>query len=57
MAERVGVVQSGEEKALGDHVATFKYLKGAYKEDGERLFTKACSDRTTGFELKEGRYR
>lgn len=57
MAERVGVVKSGEGNALGDHIATFKYLKGAYKEDGERFFTKACSDRTTGFELKESRYR
>ncbi|KAK4826782.1 hypothetical protein QYF61_011431 [Mycteria americana] len=37
---------------------TFKYIKGAYKKDGERLFTKACSDRTrgNGFRLKEGRF-
>jgi len=34
-------------------------MKGAYKEAGEGLFTRAGSDRTRGhgFELKEGRFR
>ncbi|KAK4826441.1 hypothetical protein QYF61_009138 [Mycteria americana] len=38
-----------------DLIAAFQYLKGAYKKDRERLFTKACSDRTrsNGFKLKE----
>ena len=38
---------------------TFQYMKGTYKKDGERLFTKACSDRTrgNGFKLKEGGFR
>ncbi|KAK4830137.1 hypothetical protein QYF61_008564 [Mycteria americana] len=37
----------------------FKYIKGDYKKDGERLFTKACSNRKrgNGFKLKEGRFR
>ena len=37
----------------------FQYLKGAYKKDRERLFTRACSDRTrsNSFKLKEGRFR
>jgi len=37
----------------------FRTLKGAYKKDGERLFNRACSDRTRpkGFKLKEGRFR
>ncbi|KAK4826955.1 hypothetical protein QYF61_012804, partial [Mycteria americana] len=36
----------------GDLIAAFPYLKGAYKKDGERLFTRACSDRT-GIRQKE----
>ena len=47
------------EKALGRPYAAFQYLKGAYKKDRERLFMKACSDRTRRnfFTLKEGRFR
>ncbi|KAK4831199.1 hypothetical protein QYF61_016036 [Mycteria americana] len=43
----------------GDLIVTFLYLKGAYKKSGERLFTRACSDRTrdNSFKLKEGRFR
>ncbi|KAK4831192.1 hypothetical protein QYF61_015924 [Mycteria americana] len=43
----------------GDLIAAFQYIKGAYKKDGKRLFTKACSDRTrsNSFKLKEGRFR
>jgi len=35
------------------------YLKGAYKKDGDRLFSRACRDRTrgNGFKLKEDRFR
>ena len=38
---------------------TFWFLKGAYKKDGDRLFSRACCDRTrgNGFKLKEGRFR
>ena len=37
----------------------FQYLKRAYRKDGEGLFIRECSDRTTGngFKLKEGRFR
>ncbi|GAB0189265.1 hypothetical protein GRJ2_001391800 [Grus japonensis] len=43
----------------GDLIATFQYLKGAYRKDGEGLFMRECSDRTrgNGFKLKEGRFR
>ncbi|KAK4807038.1 hypothetical protein QYF61_018379 [Mycteria americana] len=43
----------------GDLIAAFQYLKGPYKKDGDRLFTRACCDRTrgNGFKLKEGRFR
>jgi len=43
----------------GDLIAAFQYLKGAYRKDGEGLFTRMCSDRTRGnsFKLREGRFR
>ena len=42
----------------GDLTAAFQYFK-ACKKAGERLFTRACSDRTrdNGFKLKEIRFR
>ncbi|KAK4823662.1 hypothetical protein QYF61_005014 [Mycteria americana] len=44
------------EKALGRPYCS---LSGAYKKDGDRLFSRACCDRTrhNGFKLKEGRFR
>jgi len=43
----------------GDLIAAFQYLKGAYRKDGEGLFTRVYSDRTrgNGCKLKEGRFR
>jgi len=37
----------------------FQYLKGAYKKDGDRLFSRASCNRTrgNGFKLQEGRFR
>ena len=37
----------------------FLYLKGSYRKEGDRLFSRACDDRTKRncFELKEGRFR
>ena len=37
----------------------FQYLKGACKQEGERLFTRMDSDRTrgNGFKLRRGRFR
>ena len=52
------VVQFGE--GYGEtFIAAFQYLKGAYKKDGEGLFTRVWSDRTrgNGFKLKEGGFR
>jgi len=36
----------------------FQYLKGAYKQEGEQLFTRVDSDRTrgNGFKLRKGRF-
>ena len=43
----------------GDFTAAFQYLKRAYKQEGNQLFTWVDSDRTrgNGFKLKEGRFR
>jgi len=43
----------------GDLIAAFQYLKGTYKQEEDKVFSRACCDRTrgTGFKLKEGRFR
>jgi len=42
-----------------DLIAVCRYLKEASEKEGERVFTKACSDSTwsNDFKLKEGRFR
>ena len=37
----------------------FHYLKGSYRKEGDRLFSRVCGDRTrgNGFKLREGRFR
>ena len=43
----------------GDIIVAFQYLKGAYKQEGERLFTRVDNDRTRGnsLKLRQGRFR
>ncbi|PKU46086.1 hypothetical protein llap_3583 [Limosa lapponica baueri] len=42
-----------------DLIVAFQYIKGAYKKDGDRLFSRACCSRTrsNGFKLKGSRFR
>jgi len=47
-AERAGLVQPGKKKAVGDLIATFQYLKGAYKQEGSQLFERLDNSRTRG---------
>jgi len=48
-----------EKRLQGDLSAAIQYLKGAYRKDGDKLFSRDCSDRTRGndFKLREGRFR
>jgi len=48
-----------ERTLWGDLTVAFQYLKEACKKDEDRLFSRACCDRTrgNGFKLKEGRFK
>ena len=58
-AERAGAVQHGEEKALRDLRAAFRYLKGGCKKEGDRLFSRVCCGRTrrSDFKLEQEKFR
>ncbi|PKU44527.1 hypothetical protein llap_5178 [Limosa lapponica baueri] len=42
----LGLFSLEKRRLQGDPIATFQYLKGAYKKDGDRLFSRACCDMT-----------
>jgi len=55
----LGLFSMEKRRLWGDLTAAFQYLKGAYKKDGDKVFSRTCCNRTrgNGFKLQEGRFR
>ncbi|GAB0178704.1 cAMP-dependent protein kinase inhibitor alpha [Grus japonensis] len=43
---KLGLFSLEKRRLQGDLIAAFQYLKGVYEKDGDRLFSRACCNRT-----------
>ena len=55
----LGLIRLEKGRLRRDLRVAFQYLKGSYRKEGDRHFSRVCGDRTrgNGFKLKEGRFR
>jgi len=55
----LGLFSLETRRLQGKLTAAFQYLKGAYRKDGENIFSRSCCNRSrsNGFKLREGRFR
>jgi len=55
----LGLFSLEKRRLRRDFMAAFQDSKGAYKKDRDKLFSRACCDKTrgNGFKLKECRFR
>ena len=56
---QLGLFSLENRRLWGDLIATFQCLKGAYGQDGDKIFSRVCSNRIrgNGLKLQEGRFR
>jgi len=54
----LGLFSPEKKRLQRDLIVGFQYLKGAYKKEEDKLFSRACCDRTRGNRLKleDGRF-